>query len=156
MTNNEQLIRTFYQSFQNKDYKAMQYCYAEDAIFSDAIFKNLDSKQVKAMWEMLIKRGKDFSLTFDNIKAGENAGSAEWVATYTFSATNRKVINHVKANFVFENNKIMKHSDDFNFYKWSRQALGLPGLLLGWTPFFKSKVRRSALNGLDAYMKLEK
>ena len=96
MTNNEQLIRTFYQSFQNKDYKAMQNCYAEDAIFSDAIFKNLDSKQVKAMWEMLIKRGKDFSLTFDNIKAGENAGSADWIATYTFSATNRKVINLVK------------------------------------------------------------
>ena len=156
MTNNEQLITGFYESFQNKDYKAMQYCYAEDAIFSDAIFKNLDSKQVKAMWEMLIKRGKDFSLTFDNIKAGENAGSAEWVATYTFSATNRKVINHVKANFVFENNKIIKRWDDFNFYKWSRQALGLPGLLLGWTPFFKSKVRRLALNGLDAYLKLEK
>ncbi|HXS54673.1 MAG TPA: nuclear transport factor 2 family protein [Hanamia sp.] len=156
MANNEQLIRTFYQSFQNRDYRAMQYCYADDAIFSDAIFKNLDSKQVKAMWEMLIKRGKNFSLTFDNIKAGENAGSADWIATYKFSATNRKVINLVRANFIFENNKIIRHTDDFDFYKWSRQALGLPALLLGWTPFFKSKVRRSALKGLEAYMKLEK
>jgi ketosteroid isomerase-like protein len=156
MTNNEQLIRTFYQSFQNKDYKAMQNCYAADAIFSDAIFKNLDSKQVKAMWEMLITRGKNFSLTFENIKADENAGSADWIATYTFSATNRKVINHVKAHFIFENNKIIKHTDDFDFYKWSRQALGLPGLLLGWTSFLKLKAQRSAMKGLDDFMKREK
>ena len=156
MTNNEQLIRNFYQSFQNKDYKAMQNCYADDAIFNDAIFKNLDSKQVKAMWEMLITRGKNFSLTFDNIKADKNAGSADWTATYTFSGTNRKVINHVKADFIFENNKIIKHTDDFDFFKWSRQALGLQGLLLGWTSFLKSKVQRSAMRGLDDFMKREK
>lgn len=134
----------------------MQNCYADNAVFSDAIFKNLDSKQVKAMWAMLIKRGKDFSLTFKNIEANENAGSADWIATYTFSATNRKVINQVKANFVFENNKILRHTDDFDFYKWSRQALGLSGLLLGWTSFLKSKVRRTALKGLEEYMKREK
>lgn len=156
MTNNEQLIRNFYQSFQNKDYKAMQNCYADDAIFHDAIFKNLDSKQVQAMWEMLITRGKNFSLTFDNIKADENSGSADWIATYTFSATNRKVINHVKANFVFENNKIIKHTDEFDFYKWSKQALGLSGLLLGWTSFLKVKVQRSAIKGLNEFMKREK
>jgi ketosteroid isomerase-like protein len=156
MTNNEQLIRNFYQSFQNKDYKAMQNCYADDAIFNDAIFKNLNSKQVKALWEMLITRGKNFSLTFDNIKADKNAGSADWTATYTFSGTNRKVINHVKADFIFENNKIIKHTDDFDFYKWSRQALGLQGLLLGWTSFLKSKVQRSAMRGLDDFMKREK
>jgi ketosteroid isomerase-like protein len=156
MTKNKQLIRTFYQSFQNKDYKAMQNCYADDAIFNDAIFKNLDSKQVKAMWEMLITRGKNFSLTFDKLKANANAGSADWTATYTFSATNRKVINQVKANFVFENNKIIKHTDDFDFYKWSGQALGLSALLLGWTSFLKAKVQRSAMKGLEDFMKREK
>lgn len=153
MTNNEELIKTFYKAFQNKDYRAMQDCYADNAVFNDAIFKDLDSKQVKAMWEMLIKRGKDMSLTFKNIEANGNTASAEWVASYTFSSTNRKVINHVKANFIFGNNKILKHTDDFNFYKWSRQALGTPGLLLGWTSYLKSKVSRSAIQGLDAYIK---
>ena len=43
-----------------------------------------------------------------------------------------------------ENGTIIKHTDEFNFYKWSKMALGTPGLLLGWTSFFRNKVRKGA------------
>lgn len=149
---NQQLITKFYTCFQNKDYKGMQECYADNATFSDPVFVNLNAAQVKAMWEMLCVRGKDLKLDFKNVQTKDVQGSAEWIAYYTFSATGRKVVNHVKASFLIENGKIIKHTDVFNFYKWSRQALGIPGSLLGWTGFFKKKVRQGAMKSLNDFM----
>jgi ketosteroid isomerase-like protein len=152
MNDNEKLINRFYNSFAQRDYKAMQDCYADNATFSDEAFQNLNSAQVKAMWEMLIKRGKDLQIRFQNVTADEKSGSCEWIANYTFSQTGRKVENHIKANFEFENGKIIKHLDQFDFYKWSSQALGLPGKLLGWTSFLKNKVRATAMKSLADFM----
>ncbi len=155
MNSNEQLIKHFYTCFKNKDYKGMQTCYAEDAIFSDSVFKNLNAEQVKAMWEMLIKKGKDLRLEFSNIEAGTQTGKAHWTAYYTFSATGNKVVNKIDAQFEFENGKIKKHTDHFNFYTWARQALGVSGLLLGWTSFLQQKVSAQAMKNLNAFMRSE-
>ena len=148
---NAQLIRAFYTAFQKKDYKAMQDCYAPDAAFRDPVFQDLDAGAVKAMWEMLLGRSKDLSLEFADVAADDHSGSARWTATYTFGATGRKVVNRISARFEFRDGKIFRHTDTFDFYAWARQAFGLSGWLLGWTPFFKSKVRRSARSGLDAF-----
>jgi ketosteroid isomerase-like protein len=153
MNSNEQLITTFYTSFQNKDYKGMQECYAGNATFSDPVFASLNAKQVKAMWEMLLKTGKDLKLEFKNVSADEHKGSAEWIAYYTFSKTGNKVVNRIKASFVFENGKILKHTDRFDFYTWAKQSLGFTGLLLGWTPFLKNKIRKTAMQNLDNFMR---
>jgi len=152
MTANQELITYFYQSFQNKNYKAMQNCYADTAIFNDEVFVNLTSNEVKAMWEMFCVKG-NVQLNFSNVLADEKNGSAEWTATYTFSKTNRKVINPVRANFVFSNNRILSHTDHFSFYRWASQALGIPGILLGWTSFMKTKIRKEARKNLMQYMK---
>lgn len=153
MNTNQQLINIFYTAFQNKDYSTMQNCYADTAIFSDPVFEDLNAAEVKAMWEMLITRGKDLELEFTNVEADHTTGSAEWIATYTFSASGNKVINKIKANFVFENGKILQHKDSFNFYAWARQALGFKGLLLGWTSFMHNKVKQSAKNNLMKFMR---
>jgi ketosteroid isomerase-like protein len=153
MHNNEETIRIFYTSFQNRDHATMQGCYAENASFSDPVFTNLDSAQVRAMWEMFCVKSGDLDIIFRNINANETNGSAEWIATYTFSRTGNKVVNHIRADFGFENGKIVQHNDSFGFYRWARQALGLPGLLLGWTPFIQNKVRETARQSLERYMK---
>ena len=153
MNANEQLINTFYKAFQNKDYKTMQQCYADNATFSDEAFKNLNAAQVRAMWEMLISRGKDLVLNYKNVKSTPKGATAEWVANYSFSKTGRKVENHIKANFVIEKGKIVEHIDQFNFHKWSKQALGISGLLLGWTSFFQKKVQQTAMESLNKFMK---
>lgn len=152
MNDNEKLIQHFYNSFAQRDYKAMQDCYADDATFSDEAFQNLNSAQVKAMWKMLIKRGKDLEIRFQNVSADEKNGSAEWIANYTFSQTGNKVENRIKANFEFANGKIVKHIDSFDFYKWSSQALGLTGKLLGWTSFLRNKVQEKAMKNLAEFM----
>lgn len=149
---NQELITIFYESFQRKDYKAMQICYADNAVFNDEVFVNLNADEVRAMWEMFCKKGKDLQIHFSNVQADDKNGSAEWIATYTFSKTNREVTNRIKANFTFANGKIIKHTDLFNFYNWSSQALGIPGVLLGRTSFLKNKVRKEGMKNLRDYM----
>jgi ketosteroid isomerase-like protein len=149
---NQQLITAFYEAFQRKDVATMQACYADDATFSDEAFLTLNAAQTRAMWEMLIRRGKDLTLTFSDVEANDTTGSAHWTATYTFSQTKRRVVNNIRASFVFANGKISRHTDRFDFHRWASQALGLPGLLLGWTGFLRKKVQQTALGSLNKYM----
>ena len=52
---------------------------------------------------MLCKNAKDFSLTFSNIQLlDEEYATCNWVATYTFSKTGRKVVNNIKAFMSFD------------------------------------------------------
>ena len=100
---------------------------------------------------MLTTRAKDFSLTFDHVRSDDTTGSAHWVATYLFSATGNTVVNDIGARFVFRDGKICEHHDHFDLWRWSRQALGLKGLLLGWSPALKNAVRAQTLKGLRAF-----
>jgi len=153
MSPSHQVIDKFYTAFQHKDYAAMQQCYTDDATFTDAAFKTLDSRQVKAMWEMLCKSSSDdFRIEYRILSANGDSATAQWTAWYTFSATGNKVVNRVKARFTLRDGKIVTHADDFDFHRWARQALGIPGLLLGWLPIFKSKVQKTAADKLKAYM----
>ncbi len=152
MNANEQLIHHFYTCFQNKDIKGMQDCYADNATFSDAVFKNLDSEEVKGMWQMLITKGRDLRVEFKDVSATENTAKAHWDAYYTFSATGNKVINRIDATFQIENGKIVKHIDNFDFYTWAKQALGLTGMLLGWTSFLRKKIAAQAMINLENFM----
>ncbi|RYG22358.1 MAG: methyltransferase domain-containing protein [Chitinophagaceae bacterium] len=152
MNSNERLIHKFYTCFKNKDFKGMQDCYADEATFNDAIFKNLNAAEVKAMWQMLITKGKDLRLEFNAISTFEDTAKAHWDAYYTFSATGNKVINRIDATFKIENGKIVKHTDNFNFYAWAKQALGLTGWLLGWTSFLHKKVSAQAMKNLAHFM----
>ena len=131
----------------------MAKCYHPQARFSDPGFPNLRGPEVGAMWKMLTARAKDFSLTFSDVEATATNGRANWIANYTFSATGRSVENRISAAFVFKDGLILEHADQFDFWRWSRQALGLPAMLLGWSGFFRRKVQAQARANLEAFMK---
>ena len=153
MNGNEAIINRFYTAFQQLDYKTMQDCYSDDPVFSDPVFGLLQGAEVTAMWEMLCKSAKNFSLTYSNIQLlDEEYATCNWVATYTFSKTGRNVVNNIKAHMRIENGKITEHTDKFDLWKWSRQALGMPGLLLGWSAFIHNKVHKTARHNLDKFM----
>lgn len=152
MNNNEELIETFYNAFARLDYTTMQNCYAADPIFNDPVFGILQGDEVGAMWEMLCKSAKNFSLVSEKIMVDGEYGTCNWTATYTFSKTGKWVMNHVKAHMRIENNKITEHTDEFDIYKWSRHALGLPGVLLGWSGYLKNKIRHDAKKKLYQFM----
>jgi ketosteroid isomerase-like protein len=148
---NTGLIEKFYSAFAHADAEGMVSCYTDDINFEDPAFGILKGEDAKNMWRMLVNPG--LSLIFSKVWAGDNKGSAHWEATYTFSKTGRKVVNKIDAEFEFRDGKISKHTDHFSFWKWSAQALGTPGLLLGWTPFLRSKVRQQALERLHNFKK---
>ena len=148
---NRDLITRFYQAFQRLDAEAMVACYSDDIVFSDPVFGTLRGRDVGDMWRMLTTRAKNFTLAFDSVRADERSGGAHWVATYLFSQTGRVVVNDIQARFVIRDGLICQHDDIFDLWRWSRQALGVPGMLLGWSPMLKNKVRQQAFKGLRAY-----
>lgn len=147
-----QLIEKFYTSFSRCDWKGMVDCYHEDIFFYDPVFENLNAAKTAGMWEMLCKNARDLVIRFDNVKADDEYGSCNWVAEYTFSQTGRKVSNKVRAHFQFHEGKIVEHMDDFDLWSWSRQALGMKGLLLGWTPFVQNRIRKNAQRNLERFL----
>lgn len=149
---NAQRITDFYEAFARSDGDAMATAYAPDATFSDPAFVGLRGEQVGGMWRMLTGRAKDLRVEFSAVQADDATGSAHWEAWYTFSATGRKVHNIIEARFTFEDGLIKTHVDTFGFYRWSRQALGFPGLLLGWSGFLRRKVQGQARKGLDQFL----
>ncbi|AIO28533.1 nuclear transport factor 2 family protein [Burkholderia cepacia] len=146
-----ELIQRFYTAFQQRDIDAMLACYADDVVFSDPAFGELRGDLARDMWRMLVARAQDFSLTFSDVAADQQAGRAEWIAHYRFITTGRMVVNRIDARFRFRDGRIVEHRDSFDLWRWARQALGLKGALLGWTPFVQRAIRAQARKNLDAY-----
>lgn len=150
--NEKTVIETFYRCFQQKDWKGMQGCYHDDIVFSDPVFARLEGAQAKAMWHMLATSAKDLDITFSNIVADGQQGSCDWEAKYSFSRTGNPVHNRIHASFQFRDGKIVKHTDTFDLTRWAGMALGLPGKLLGWTPWMQNKVRATAAGSLSRFI----
>lgn len=131
----------------------MTACYSDDIIFFDPAFGLLKGEEAKCMWEMLCKNAKEFSLTYGNIQhLDDEYSTCDWVATYTFSQTGRRVVNKIRANMRFADGKIIEHSDAFSLHKWTSQALGFTGWLLGWNRFFQRKIQNRARKNLMKFM----
>ena len=146
--NHADTIKAFYEAFDRRDGDAMAAFYSADAHFHDPVFQDLRGPEVGAMWRMLTGRAEDLRVELPE----HDASSARWIASYTFR-TGRKVVNDIRATFEFDGDgRIAGHRDEFDLYKWSRQALGPVGLLLGWSPVVQGKIRREARAGLDQFM----
>lgn len=148
---NAALIQQFYQAFQQLDAERMASCYHPEVHFSDPVFSDLRGAEATDMWRMLASRAQDFSLSFSDVRADDQQGQANWVANYTFSQTGCTVVNKIHARFEFRDGKIIRHIDTFDLWRWAHQALGLKGLLLGWTPLVRNTIRRQAAKGLAQF-----
>lgn len=146
------VLHRFYSAFAQRDWSAMGSCYADDARFSDPVFPDLDAQQVRAMWRMLLTSGADLRINFTILEEGAARGICEWEAFYTFSRTGRNVHNIIRSEFELHDGLIVRQRDRFDFWRWSRQALGMSGVLLGWSPLVKDKVRGIAASGLRKAM----
>ena len=147
----ESLVRAFYAAFARRDAEAMARCYHPDVLFSDPVFPRLRGQDASDMWRMLLARAHDLQVTLDEASGDEDGARARWTARYTFARTGRPVVNHVRAMFGFRDGLISRHYDHFSFPRWSRQALGPAGLLLGWFGPLKWKVRHDARRALERF-----
>jgi len=154
MTTSEDTLIKFYTAFSNGNVAQMCECYHPNIKFRDPVFGLLKGVEVCKMWTMLLEKSKgNIKIEFSEIKANEHTGTAHWIATYNFSKTNRKVVNSVRAHFQFKDGLIIKHTDDFDIWKWAKQAFGWKGILLGWTGFMQKRIHQQALSSLKNYGK---
>jgi len=151
------VIDRFYAAFAALDAGTMEACYTSDARFDDPVFTLQGREQIGGMWRMLTsairaKGQQAWKLELDHVVSEGSSGSAHWEPHYRFSATGRLVHNVIDARFTFRDGLIATHRDTFDFWRWSRQALGPTGLLLGWTPLLRNKVRAQAAASLASFM----
>jgi hypothetical protein len=137
------IAERFYDAFSVADHHTMGLMYAPTATFSDPVFPMLSGPEAALMWEMLLTRSKDFSVSY-NVREDDSRAEVVWVARYRFGRKSRQVENRVRTEMTFQAGRIVRQVDRFNFWLWSRQALGLPGWLLGWTPVVQKKVQTDA------------
>jgi len=149
---NTETIERFYGAFDAGDGETMASCYAPNVQFSDPVFTDLHGHEAGAMWRMLTSAPGELKVELLEHDSDESSGSAHWKAYYTFTDTGRPVVNDIQASFRFEKGLITEHRDVFSFYAWARQALGTPGLLLGWTPILRAAVRRKAGGRLEEFV----
>ena len=155
---NAQTLTRFYTAFAALDADAMGSCYSLDATFDDPAFSLKGQHEIAGMWHMLCNAARgngkqDWRLDFSNLQADDTTGHVHWEAHYAFSATRRRVHNIIEADFTFTpEGLIASHRDQFDFWRWSRQALGMGGWVLGWAPFFNQQVRKQTRAALDRYL----
>ena len=137
---NQELIRCFYTAFANRDVETMLSYYHENVVYEDVGFGIQKEENAKAVWLYLMENSdKNAVITFSNIQADNLSGSVKWNANYKFN--NRKIENHISATFHFRNGKIIYHKDDYSLWKWSQQAFGIVGYLIGWSLLFQWLIR---------------
>lgn len=146
-------VREFYEAFARRDGEFMAKTYSDQVKFSDPVFSELRGNQARAMWRMLCSRSKDLKVSYTIVDAQEDEAFVRWDAWYTFAKTKRSVHNIVHSRLKLEGAQIVEHADDFDFWRWSRQALGPTGWALGWTPWLQNKVRAEAAGALEAFVR---
>lgn len=153
MTASQQTATRFYRAFQSGDAAVMASCYHPELQFSDPVFGKLSHQEACGMWGMLLERSKGhLQVEFDVLSADASEVQVQWVASYPFGKSKRPVTNVIVAKMRFEGGLIVQHHDRFDFWKWSRQALGMSGWLLGWTPFLQNKVRQQSRQLLKKHL----
>ncbi|MEY4100522.1 MAG: hypothetical protein RL300_1693 [Pseudomonadota bacterium] len=158
MNSNQQTLTRLYTAFATLDADTMAACYAEDATFDDPAFSLKGRREISGMWHMLCaatlaKNRDDWRLEFSEVRAEDGSGHVRWEAHYRFSVSNRLVHNIVEADFTFTpDGLIASHTDRFDFWRWSRQALGYGGWVLGWAPYFQKQVRVQTRAALTSYL----
>jgi len=151
VADNAAVIRELYEALDRHDGETMARQYAPDGRFRDPAFGELTGEEAGDMWRMLTGRAKDLKVELAEHSADGDAGTAHWIATYTFS-TGRPVVNDIHARFRFREGRIVDHEDSFSFWRWARQALGPAGLVLGLPPM-SQLVRRRARGDLAEFRK---
>jgi len=149
---NQETIRSFYSAFNEKHAEVLADCYHADAVFNDPVFQNLQGDEIGMMWKMLCLQSGSLVIKAENIQADDKTGRADWSATYKFGKSQRTVHNKIHAEFNFKAGKITKHTDDFDFWKWSRMALGPLGLLMGWNSVVQVNIRKQARANLTKFI----
>ena len=151
-------LQTFYHAFLALDARKMSACYAADARFADPLMRVEGRDGIGSMWQMLcdaiVSNGRaDWRLLVGELQIEGERGHVHWEPKYRFGSDDQRVHNLIDSSFTFnEQGLIASQHDRYDLWRWSRQALGTRGTLLGWMPWFRARLRERAARHLEAWM----
>ena len=147
-------LKKFTEHLSHLEADALVSLYHDDIIFEDPAFGRLKGERVKDMWRLLLGRKKETQLEINvlDFESDGLTGTASWEAKYIFNVTGRKVHNKITSTFELKDGLIVKQDDKFDLYKWSKQAMGLTGTLVGWTKFFQHNLQGKTEYMLDTFI----
>lgn len=132
----------YWNALGNRDGATMAACYAPHADFKDEVFQ-LEGDAIGRMWKSLFSPGADVRIQTHPLKQTGDVVTGTWEAWYQFQ--DRDIHNVIHSTFLLQDGLIVSQRDRFNFWKWSSQALGWKGRLLGWTPLVRKAVQKQAM-----------
>ena len=142
-------------AFQRRDHETMGSYYGLSSQFTDPVFIDLRGRRIRAMWHMLCVRGSDLEVSFESPEIdSEGQVTVDWEARYSFGPAERKVHNRVHTRLEIIDGTILDHVDGFDLWRWTRMALGVPGLLTGWSPYTRNRVRKMAERSLERFIEV--
>jgi hypothetical protein len=153
-----QTLEQLFQALQVRDLEALSACYAEGAQFDDPLLSLKDRRHLLGMRAVMFEargaRGQDvWALSFHGMSTAGNQGSARWEPRYCFAPTGRSIHHLVYSQFTFDpDGLIVAQRDSFDFWRWSRAAHGVLGLMLGWTPLMWDQARAQVEVCLGEYL----
>ena len=145
----EALLHRWFDALARLDAEAMAACYHPSASFTDPLFPDLRGERVAWRWRMLAGGAADMRLSYDILAGDDRKATVRWRARWRLCGSGRVVSNEVRSTFTFWDGCIVRQVDEFGFWRWSRESLGLTGLVLGWIPAVRRAAGRRALAQLD-------
>lgn len=144
-----QVTEHFFGALQRHDVDALVRFYAHEAEFFHPLLGRLTQLQVSAAWRRFVQLTPDLSVRFRIEQVGPGAAEASWTQSYLFHLTGRRVSVSGTSQFLLGRQggrlQIIKQIDQCDRRQWSRQALGMKGLLLsfvpGWRTFVENELR---------------
>lgn len=141
------VVNRFFESYQRSDWQSMARCYHDKASFSDPIYPDLREENIVYLWFSRLSKHQSIDLQYRVVFADERKAQVEWTAISPFNGKAVKIEG--LSTFALWDETIVRHVDEFSFVKWSRQAQGLKGWLLGGSRFYQARVQRSARSQLE-------
>jgi hypothetical protein len=120
--------------------------------------KGRDTNKMQVEYKDIKKGANDLTVRYSAIRE-PLLTLAQYTATYTvrYLFGGRPVTNVINATFTISptSNVILSQVDTFPFWTWARQALGVPGLLLGWSGYLQGKIQQKANANLNKFISKE-
>ena len=156
---NREIVEKFLSCYHNHDYRGMQSYLDEKIQFSDYAF-DINGEKVNAMWHWFCipykPREKPIEVPeFEVIETKGDTVIAKYRVNYLYGKGKRPVDYYIKAHFTIQNDRIIKHHDEFfsiSEYEFAKMAFGFPIAILSLTPVLRFFLKIGASNRLEQFM----
>jgi hypothetical protein len=142
------IIDRLFKAFQSKDADAILAAYSAKCQFNHPLIGCMSKDEFSKAVQIFIRETPDYELAFQINHVSAKRVEVEWTMTHIFHLTGRIIKQNGKTTCFLSANSVVRQIDQFDRRIWSRQAMGVTGLVLSFVPGWKSFIERELRNTL--------